>query len=111
MGDSGEEIVVREAVVADAPAISAIGSVGFPAIHNELVGEKFAAAVVEQTYSISALTECISRCALADDAVFLSQSATGRWSDTCTTTAKVLSQSCIGSMSISTESAAGSGAR
>ena len=65
------DIVVREATVADAPAISAIGTVAFPAVHNEIVGEEFSAAVVEQTYSISALTECISRCARADDAAFL----------------------------------------
>lgn len=68
--EAGEAVVVREATVADAPAISAIGSVAFPAVHNEIAGEAFSAAVVEQTYSIGALTECISRCARADDAVF-----------------------------------------
>jgi GNAT superfamily N-acetyltransferase len=70
VGNAGGDIVVREATVADASAISAIGSVAFPAVHNEIVGEEFSAAVVQQTYSISALTECISRCARADDAVF-----------------------------------------
>jgi diamine N-acetyltransferase len=64
-------LVVRAATVADAPAIAAIGSVGFPAVHNDIVGPTFAAAVVEQTYSIAALTECITRCARADDAAFL----------------------------------------
>lgn len=71
MGEVGGDVVVREAIVADAPAISAIGRVAFPAVHNEIVGEEFAAAVVDQTYSISALTECIARCAQAEDAVFL----------------------------------------
>jgi ribosomal protein S18 acetylase RimI-like enzyme len=65
------ELVVRVATVADAPAIAAIGRVGFPAVHNDIVGPAFAAAVVEQTYSISALTECITRCREAEDAAFL----------------------------------------
>lgn len=64
-------LVVRAATVADAPAIAAIGSVGFPAVHNKIVGPAFAAAVVEQTYSIPALTECITRCQKAEDAEFL----------------------------------------
>ena len=64
-------LVVRSATVADAPAIAAIGSVGFPAVHNDVVGPTFAAVVVEQTYSIAALTECITRCGKDDDAEFL----------------------------------------
>ena len=44
--------VVRSAVVSDVPSISAIGSVAFPAVHNDVVGAEFAAAVVEQTYSV-----------------------------------------------------------
>jgi ribosomal protein S18 acetylase RimI-like enzyme len=69
--DAGGGIVVREATVADAAAISAIGTVAFPAVHDQIAGELFSAAVVEQTYSISALTDCISGCSRADDAVFL----------------------------------------
>jgi ribosomal protein S18 acetylase RimI-like enzyme len=65
------QLVVRAAAVADAPAIAAIGSVGFPAVHNDVVGPTFAAVVVEQTYSIAALTECITRCGEDDDAEFL----------------------------------------
>ena len=64
-------LVVRAATVADAPAIAAIGRVGFPAVHNDIVGPTFSAVVVEQTYSIAALTECITRCANDDDAEFL----------------------------------------
>ena len=73
MRDSAQssQLAVREATVADAPAIAAIGSVGFPAVHNDIVGPAFAAAVVEQTYSIAALTECITRCGNAEDAEFL----------------------------------------
>ena len=65
------DLTVRTATVADAPSIAEIGRVGFPAVHNEIVGVAFAAAVVEQTYSIEALSECITRCAAADDAEFL----------------------------------------
>ena len=65
------QLVVRAATVADAPAIAAIGSVGFRAAHDDIVGPAFAAEVVEQTYSIAALTECITRCGTADDAEFL----------------------------------------
>ena len=68
---SSPQLVVRAATVADAPAIAAIGSVGFPAVHNDIVGPTFSAAVVEQTYSIAALTECITRCGKDDDAEFL----------------------------------------
>jgi ribosomal protein S18 acetylase RimI-like enzyme len=65
------QLVIRAATVADAPAIAAIGRVGFPAVHNDVVGSTFATAVVEQTYSIAALTECITRCGKAEDAEFL----------------------------------------
>jgi ribosomal protein S18 acetylase RimI-like enzyme len=65
------QLVIRAATAADAPAIAAIGSVGFPAVHNDIVGPKYSAAVVEQTYSIAALTECITRCGKDDDAEFL----------------------------------------
>jgi ribosomal protein S18 acetylase RimI-like enzyme len=65
------QLVIRAATGADAPAIAAIGSVGFPAVHDDVVGRTFAAAVVEQTYSIAALTECIARCGTDDNAEFL----------------------------------------
>ena len=63
--------VVRTALVSDAPSIAAIGRVAFPAVHSAIVGAEFAAAVVEQTYSVVALTDCITHCANADDAEFL----------------------------------------
>lgn len=71
MSESYASVLVRVAKAADAPAIGAIGRVAFPEVHNEIVGAEFAAAVVEQTYSVGALTECIRRCAEADDAEFL----------------------------------------
>lgn len=66
-----ESLIVRDATVSDAPSIAAIGRIAFPAVHDEVVGPEFSAAVVEQTYSIEALTDCIERCAGADDAAFL----------------------------------------
>jgi ribosomal protein S18 acetylase RimI-like enzyme len=71
MSESGAPLVVRTARAADAPSIAAIGRVAFPAVHSDVVGAEFAAAVVEQTYSIEALTDCITHCADADDAEFL----------------------------------------
>jgi ribosomal protein S18 acetylase RimI-like enzyme len=65
------QLVVREATVADAAAIAAIGRVGFRAVHDDVIGPAFAAEVVDQTYSIAALTDCITRCANAEDAEFL----------------------------------------
>ena len=74
-GERGEEPAgspsVRTARVGDAEAIAAIGSIGFRAVHDGIVGEDFAAAVVEQTYSLGALRECITLCEAADDAEFL----------------------------------------
>src|SRR5436309_12573614 len=71
MTKPGATLVVRSAVIADAPSVAAIGRVAFPAVHNDVVGPEFAAVMVEQTYSIEALTECITRCAAAIDAEFL----------------------------------------
>jgi ribosomal protein S18 acetylase RimI-like enzyme len=71
MSESGAPLLVRTARVDDAPSISEIGSVAFPEVHSDLVGADFAAAVVEQTYSVEALTACITHCANANDAEFL----------------------------------------
>ena len=71
MDEPGAALVVRTALVADAPSVAAIGRVAFPAVHNDVVGPAFAAAVVEQTYSVEALTECITRCTAATAAEFL----------------------------------------
>jgi ribosomal protein S18 acetylase RimI-like enzyme len=71
MSELGAPLVVRTALAADAPSIATIGRVVFPAVHNDIVGAGFAAAAVEQTYSVDALTACITRCATSDDAEFL----------------------------------------
>ena len=50
-GERGEKPAgrpsVRTARVGDAEAIAAIGSIGFRAVHDDIVGEEFAAAVVD----------------------------------------------------------------
>ena len=71
MTESGGSLVVRTALVADAPSIAAIGRVAFPAVHDDVIGTEFAATMVEQTYSVEVLTDCITRCSTADDAEFL----------------------------------------
>lgn len=71
MTESGAPLFVRTAQVDDAPSIAAIGSVAFRAVHDEVIGEEFATTVVEQTYSVEALTDCITRCSVANDAEFL----------------------------------------
>ena len=62
---------IRTAEVGDAPAIAAIGRVAFRAVHDAVIGPEAAASVVELTYSIEALTACITLCAGAEDAHFL----------------------------------------
>ncbi len=86
-GGLDPDVVVREASEADAEAIGAIGRLAFPAVHLEIAGEEFVAAVVEQTYSIEAVAACIRRWALPTRRCFLLPNATVQWSGTCTTTA------------------------
>lgn len=71
MSGAVPDTFVREAVVGDAAAIAAIGRVAFPEAHRELIGASTVDAIVEQTYSLAALRECIRRCAQADEAQFL----------------------------------------
>lgn len=64
-------LTIRTAEVGDAPEIAAIGSIAFPAVHDSIISPEIAASVVEQTYSIEALTACITLCATKDNAHFL----------------------------------------
>ena len=43
VSESGPRLIVRAALVSDAPSIAAIGRVAFPAVHNDVVGAEFAA--------------------------------------------------------------------
>jgi ribosomal protein S18 acetylase RimI-like enzyme len=71
MGEQEPALSVRTASVGDARSIAAIGDVAFRAAHDSVVGPSAAAEIVRQTYSIEALTACITLCATADDAHFL----------------------------------------
>jgi ribosomal protein S18 acetylase RimI-like enzyme len=71
MAEPDAPLVVRTALEADAPSIAAIGRVAFAAVHKDVIGAAFTDTVVEQTYSVEALTECIVRCSVATDAEFL----------------------------------------
>ena len=71
MAELATPLSIRTAVAGDAPSIAAIGRVAFPAMHDTVVGPAVAAAIVEKTYSIEALTACITFCGRADDAHFL----------------------------------------
>lgn len=73
------EIIVREAVVADADAVASIGKVAVPDTYKNLIGDAAVMeAIVEQSYSLSALRGCIGRCARAVDAQFLVATREGR---------------------------------
>jgi GNAT superfamily N-acetyltransferase len=70
---------VRDALPADAPAIEAIGRVAVPDTYKDLIGdESVMSAIVEQSYALEALRECVSRCARAEDAYFLVAEHAGR---------------------------------
>src|SRR5262249_58981234 len=49
-----------------------------PAVHDPIMGPEAAASVVDKTYSIEALTACITSCASASDAQFLVADEDGR---------------------------------
>ena len=78
MTEPAGQLVVRTALVTDAPSIAAIGRVAFPAAHDGIVDAELVAAIVAQTYSDEALTNCITRCANAPDAEFLVAERDGR---------------------------------
>ena len=63
--------LIRDATVADAVAIGAIGTTGFTRTHEPLLGAAPTRAVVEQTYSQGAVVDSITRCAGAPDAHFI----------------------------------------
>jgi ribosomal protein S18 acetylase RimI-like enzyme len=73
------DTIVRDARSADAPAIAAIGRVAVPETYEDLIGKpSIMAAIVEQSYAIDALRDCIARCARARNAHFLVGERTGR---------------------------------
>lgn len=73
------DAVVRDAVPADGPAIAAIGRVAVPETYRDLIGdESVMSAIVEQSYALDAVGECIARCTGAEDAHFLVAEYAGR---------------------------------
>ena len=64
--------IVRDATAEDARAIAGIGKVAVPETYKELIADQSVmSAIVEQSYAIDVLRECVARCARADDAHLL----------------------------------------
>jgi ribosomal protein S18 acetylase RimI-like enzyme len=77
-GRDPSAVVVRDASDPDAPAISQIGQVTVPLTYRGLCDESVILGIVEQSYAVVALQECIRACRLADDAHFLVAESGGR---------------------------------
>lgn len=66
------ELIVRDALSEDAPAVAAIGKTAVPETYQDLIADRSVmAAIVAQSYALDALRECITRCYAAEDAHFL----------------------------------------
>jgi ribosomal protein S18 acetylase RimI-like enzyme len=71
--------VVRDADAADAPAVAEIGKVAVPATYEDLITDaSVMKAIVDQSYNLDALRDCIARCARNDNAHFLVAERRGR---------------------------------
>lgn len=71
--------VVRDALPRDASAVAAIGKVAVPQTYEEIISDAAVMdAIVEQSYAVHALRDCIARCARAEDAHFLMAERGGR---------------------------------
>jgi ribosomal protein S18 acetylase RimI-like enzyme len=73
------ETTVRDAVAADAEAIACIGRVAVPDTYSDLIDDAAVMdAIVEQSYALDVLRECILHCVRAVDAHFLVAERDGR---------------------------------
>lgn len=72
------DLRVRDAKPADASAVAAIGKIAVPATYAGLCDESVIRSIVEQSYALDALRQCISRCADDGDAHFLVAEDSGR---------------------------------
>lgn len=71
--------IVRDAVLADASAVAAIGKAAVPQTYKDLISDaSVMEAIVEQSYAGGALRDCIARCARTEDAHFLVAERGGR---------------------------------
>jgi ribosomal protein S18 acetylase RimI-like enzyme len=70
---------VRDADAADAPAVAAIGKMAVPETYKDLIGDvSVMRAIVEQSYALGALRDCMARCARDESAHFLVAERGGR---------------------------------
>jgi ribosomal protein S18 acetylase RimI-like enzyme len=73
------DTIVRDAGPADAAAVAEIGKVAVPATYEDLITDaSVMKAIVDQSYNLDALRDCIARCARNDDAHFLVAERNGR---------------------------------
>jgi diamine N-acetyltransferase len=71
--------IVRDARSEDAPDIAAIGRLAVPRTYAGLIDDQSVmSAIVEQSYAVDAVRECVDRCARAPDAQFLVAEQGGR---------------------------------
>jgi ribosomal protein S18 acetylase RimI-like enzyme len=68
---ASDAVAVRDARATDAAAVAAIGSVAFPLAYAGLLHPSTITAVIGQTYSLTAVTDCINRCLTSSDGHFL----------------------------------------
>jgi ribosomal protein S18 acetylase RimI-like enzyme len=76
---SARDPIVRNAAPADAAAIAAIGRIAVPDTYGDLIDdESVMSAIVEQSYSLAALRDCVARCAHTDGSHLLVAEQAGR---------------------------------
>lgn len=78
MGARGRLATVREARAADAAGVAAIGGIALPETFRDLCDPVVIRNIVEQSYSLQALRDCITACRRAKDAHFLVAEREGR---------------------------------
>ena len=67
----GHSVVVRAGELGDAEAICALGAIAFRLAHQSFLDEPSIDAIIAQTYNVTAVSEAICRCDVADNAFFL----------------------------------------
>jgi len=73
------EMVVRAAVPADATAVAAIGNVAVPETYEDIISDASVMnTIVEQSYALDALRDCVARCARDESAHFLVAERSGQ---------------------------------
>jgi GNAT superfamily N-acetyltransferase len=77
-GAAAVSVNVRDAVLADAAGVAAIGKVAIPETFRGIVDPVVLRNIVEQSYAIEPLQNCIARCRHAIDAHFIVAEADGR---------------------------------